>query len=238
MERRKRCGRVDRVDIGALFGGRRRLGRRAAVRLSKTGAQYAPAPSPGGKIASRKGQVVERAGDFPRNPTIVPRIASTASRPPTAAPASAPCWPRSSASPPAPSSSRPPRSSCGGSAGCAGVRRRRPMGRRNPDRYTPADWQETGRTVGDPYEPPPGLHRVRSVRAALRHPRKGGARRPETHRPRARHGLRPVGAERHLPPHGLPGTGHLLGATVGRGDGGSHTLLGFKSDRLPLHSGR
>lgn len=35
-----------------------------------------------------------------------------------------------------------------------------------------------------------------------------------THRPRTRPGPRPVGAEHDLPPHGLPGPGHLLGAAA------------------------
>ena len=64
---------------GGLLGGRGRLGRRAAVRLSKTGAQYAPVRFSGGKIVSRKGDVSEGAGGFLRYRTIIPRIASTAS---------------------------------------------------------------------------------------------------------------------------------------------------------------
>lgn len=40
-------------------------------------------------------------------------------------------------------------------------------------------------------------------------------RRPETHRPRTRLGLRPVGSAHDVPQNGLPGATQLLGASHG-----------------------
>ena len=80
------------------------------------------------------------------------------------------------------------------------------MTRRNPDRYTDADWKEAGRTVGAILAnrwlvyTECELCELRLVIAA-----KAGTRRPETHRPRARDELRPVGAEHDLPADGCPG---------------------------------
>ena len=60
----------------------------------------------------------------------------------------------------------------------------------------------------------PACEAPRAGRCRLVIPAKAG-----THRPRAQPGLRPVGAEHHLPADGLPGTGHLLGAAA-RGERG------------------
>ena len=89
------------------------------------------------------------------------------------------------------------------------------MGRRNHDRYTADDWREAGPTVGAILAnrwlvyTECDLCELRFVTLA-----KAGARRPETHRPRARPGLCPVGPRHDLPENGLPGPGHLLGAAA------------------------
>lgn len=91
------------------------------------------------------------------------------------------------------------------------------MGRRNHDRYTAADWKEAGPTVGailaNRWLVYTGcdLCELRFVILA-----KAGARRPETHRPRAGAGLRPVGARCDLPADGLSGPGCPLGAAAWR----------------------
>lgn len=89
------------------------------------------------------------------------------------------------------------------------------MSRRNHDRYTADDWREAGPTVGAILAnrwlvyTECDLCELRAVTLA-----KAGARRPETHRPRTRPGLRPVGPRHDLPPDGLPGPGCLLGAAA------------------------
>jgi hypothetical protein len=86
------------------------------------------------------------------------------------------------------------------------------MTRRNFDRYTADDWREAGPTVGAILANRWLVYtecELRFVTLA-----KAGARRPETHRPRTRPGLRPVGPRHDLPQDGLPGPGHLLGAAA------------------------
>ena len=89
------------------------------------------------------------------------------------------------------------------------------MTRRNPDRYTADDWRQAGPTVGALLAnrwlvyTECDLCELRFVTLA-----KAGARRPETHRPRTRPGLRPVGPRHDLPENGLPGASDVLGAAA------------------------
>jgi 5-methylcytosine-specific restriction endonuclease McrA len=107
------------------------------------------------------------------------------------------------------------------------------MTRRNPDRYTVQDWKFAGPTVGAIIAnrwlvyTECDLCELRAVTLA-----KAGAGRPETHRPRARLQLRPVGPRHDLPPDGLPGPGHLLGAAAWGERGCGDDVRGWICSRL------
>lgn len=64
-------------------------------------------------------------------------------------------------------------------------------------------------------------------------PAKAGTRRPETHRPRTRPGLRPAGAEHDLAADGVSGTGDLPGAAARGEPGCGDDLKWTRRPRLP-----